>query len=102
MKDFLTFTHISIDIDLYETICGYKTGKKYGRKLKKKKVHVLSNLFFFFSVPHYDLVILGICSSPFHAGRGADGIKYSLACSTGAAMEQYFLVPHRQYQLHIH
>lgn len=48
MKDFLTFTHISIDIDLYETICGYKTGKKYGRKLKKKKVHVLSNLFFFF------------------------------------------------------
>lgn len=80
-----------------------KLEKKYGRKLKKKKkLHVLSNFLFFFSVPHYDLVILGICSSPFHAGRGADGIKYSLASGTGAAMEQYFLVPHRQYQPHIH
>lgn len=34
--------------------------------------------------------------------READGIKYSLACSTGAAIEQYFLVPHRHYQLYIH
>lgn len=27
--------------------------------------------------------------------RGADGIKYSLACSIEAAMELYFLVLHR-------
>lgn len=34
--------------------------------------------------------------------READGIKYSLACSTGAAMEHYFLVPLRHHQLYIH
>lgn len=47
----------------------------------------------------HSMTLLYWAYAPLHfmLQRGADGIKYSLACSTGAAMEQCILVPLRHY-----